>query len=108
MSNALLDTDWQKVSLGKQLLSRIIERENVEIESIFEILNNQEVARDERLPDTGVSKEWERALSPMFIEMEHYATRCSSVILWDYSDNITFAERTYGLELSNTVVFELN
>jgi len=37
-------------------------------------------ASDHRLPDTGVSLEWERLLSPICIEAEHYGTRASTLL----------------------------
>jgi uncharacterized protein with NRDE domain len=105
LSNALLDTEWPKVELGKSLLSDIIRKEEVETEAIFEMLRNTNAAPDENLPKTGISQEWEKALSTMFIKKGNYGTRCSSVILWDYSDRITFTERTYDLTEPNTVKF---
>ncbi len=107
MSNALLDTNWPKVELGKSLLEEIIQKEEIEVEEIFGMLGNEQVASDEKLPKTGINQEWEKALSAMFIKKENYGTRCSSVMLWDYSNQITFAERTYDLYKSNMVKFKL-
>ena len=35
---------------------------------------------DGRLPDTGVSLEWERLLSPICIESDDYGTRASTMV----------------------------
>jgi uncharacterized protein with NRDE domain len=52
-------------------------------------------APDEALPSTGVSLELERTLSSMFIATEEYGTRCTTAILVDIANRVTFAERTY-------------
>ena len=57
------------------------------------MLNNTE-APDPQLPDTGVGLEKERALSPLFIKMENYGTRCTTLILVDQYGKVTFEERT--------------
>jgi len=49
-------------------------------ESIFNLLNNRQHPPEDQLPDTGVGMEWERILSPLFIESDIYGTRSSSVI----------------------------
>ncbi|MGK7390329.1 MAG: NRDE family protein, partial [Candidatus Cyclobacteriaceae bacterium M2_1C_046] len=50
---------------------------------------------DDQLPDTGIPKELERAVSPIFIKTENYGTRNSTIILVDKSGNVTFEERRY-------------
>jgi uncharacterized protein with NRDE domain len=61
------------------------------------MLFDDQVAGDDLLPDTGVGLERERALSSMFIKSPGYGTRCSTVILIDQSNHVSFAERVYDL-----------
>ncbi len=95
LSNHHLDTPWPKVVKGRNGLKTIVEEQDADIEALFRLLRDKETADVKSLPDTGLSKEIERNLSPLFIDMDKYGTRCSTVILIDRSDNVTFVERTY-------------
>ncbi len=95
LSNHLLDTAWQKVTSGKELLREILSAEEIETEKLFEILAVQKIADDKDLPNTGIGIERERVLSPIFIETPIYGTRCSTVLLFENSGKVVFAERTF-------------
>ena len=95
LSNHLLNTPWPKVERGKARLEKMLRADRIDPDSVFDMLKDDEPAPDEMLPDTGVGIEWERRLSPMFIRTPHYGTRCSSLLLIDYSGHATFYERTY-------------
>lgn len=97
LSNHLLETPWPKIVRGKEMLKPILSKSAVDIDSIMNILRDTERADDDKLPDTGVGLERERALSSMFIQSPGYGSRCSTVVLVDNDDNITFCERTYNL-----------
>src|SRR5690606_37231388 len=97
ISNNLLDSPWPKVTLGKQKIGAILQKQNINPEEILGALNNDAVAEDAELPQTGLSLERERALSAMFIKTENYGSRCSTVILIDKQNNVEFTERTYDL-----------
>jgi len=43
-----------------------------------------------------VGLEWERVLSPLFIESPTYGTRCSTVLLIDREGTVTFVERVFN------------
>jgi uncharacterized protein with NRDE domain len=96
LSNHLLNTPWPKVENGKKRFRDIIQSP-FKAKDLFEMLTDDKVARDEMLPDTGVGLERERALSSMFIKSPGYGTRCSTVILVDYSNKVFFAERVYDV-----------
>ena len=57
---------------------------------LYEVIT---VPPDDRLPQTGVGIEWERILSPLFIESEIYGTRSSSVLLVGKDGQVRFTER---------------
>jgi uncharacterized protein with NRDE domain len=96
LSNHLLDTPWPKVEKGKLDFHKLISGKFL-YGDLFNFLFNDKVADDDKLPDTGVGLERERALSSMFIKSPGYGTRCSTVILVDHQDNVFFAERVYDL-----------
>lgn len=96
LSNHLLNTPWPKVTKGKNnLQSYVSGQEKVEVDALFKLLSDEEIAEDVDLPQTGVGLELERQLSPLFIKTPDYGTRSSSVLLVDKDNHFTFAERTY-------------
>lgn len=96
LSNHLLNTPWPKVTKGKdQLRNYVMNHVHLDIEHLFTILANDGQAADHLLPSTGVGIVLERKLSPLFIKTPDYGTRCSTVILIDHNNRVTFAERTY-------------
>ncbi|MDA8140678.1 MAG: NRDE family protein [Desulfobacteraceae bacterium] len=96
LSNHLLDTPWPKVARGKTQFAALVERSpDLLEEELFHLLQNQFVAPDEQLPETGVDLAWERLLSPIFITSPGYGTRCSSVLMIDLKGSIRLSERTW-------------
>lgn len=96
LSNHLLNSPWPKVQSGKLLFQDIIKKERFNSESLFKLLQNIDQVPEHLLPSTGISKEWEQALSPIFIKTPEYGTYCSTVLLVDYDGNCHFMERTYA------------
>jgi len=96
LSNALLNTPWPKLERCKQALSQQIEQRNISLEALFAIMEDTWRPPDELLPDTGVPREWERALASPFICTSTYGTRLTSVILWDKHDRVQFVEKWHA------------
>ena len=97
LSNHLLDTPWPKVKLGKRAFKDIIiKNANGNINSkLFSLLADQTQAPAGELPNTGVDNSLETLLSSIYIESDHYGTRCSSVITVDASCCLNFTELTH-------------
>lgn len=96
LSNKFLNTSWPKVVKGRENLKAYSsKKKEVQLEELFAIMTDAEIALDEELPNTGVGIELERSLSALFIKMPNYGTRCSTVLLVDNDNQVTFAERTY-------------
>ncbi len=101
LSNRLLNTSWPKVARGKAMLAGVLSsRRGQLVERLLAILADRTVPPDGELPDTGVGLEWERILSPVFIESPIYGTRSSTVILIDRENHVSFVERTYDRSLN--------
>lgn len=98
LSNALLDAPWPKVERGKKNFEQTIQGQSVDPDALFELLRDEERAKDTALPDTGVGLERERMLSSMFIKSPNYGTRCSTVLLVDKSNHVMYTERVYDLQ----------
>ena len=76
VSNARFDTPWPKVEALKAGLAHTLDDDD----ALFALLADDRVAPDERLPKTGVSQDWERALSAALIKTPTYGTRSSSLV----------------------------
>lgn len=101
LSNHFLDTPWPKIVSGKKQLERIVQSD-VSVDKLFSMLLDRQLPDDGDLPDTGVGIEWERVLSPLFIQSPGYGTRSSTVMLIDHEGKMDVTERTYQPEaLSN-------
>ena len=96
LSNELLDTPWPKVQKSKRDLKEMLQdREEIDKEFLFDLLQYDQPAPDDELPDTGIPRELERAVSPIFIKTDDYGTRSSTVLLIDKKGRVTFEERRF-------------
>ena len=101
LCNHLLNTPWSKLSKGRQQLAQCLTGDTVSETDLWDILTNREKAPDDTLPNTGVSVEWERTLSSIFIESPEYGTRSSTILLVGHDGSVKFVERTYHSSLSS-------
>lgn len=79
LSNGALDTPWPKVLRAKAQFASLLCQAAPD-DAYFEMLADTTRASDVRLPDTGVSLEWERLLSSIYIESPTYGTRASTLM----------------------------
>ncbi len=94
LSNALLDTPWQKVEKGKRFLAEN-SANDLTREDYFRVLADETLADDTDLPDTGVGIEREKILSAVFIKTPVYGTRCSSVLTFNQELEFNLEERVF-------------
>lgn len=97
LSNHLLNTPWPKVERGKRKLQRLLDvhQPPPRTKDLLTILQDRTQTADEALPNTGVSQEWERILSPLFIESPHYGTRSSTVVQVNANYQVEITEKTW-------------
>jgi uncharacterized protein with NRDE domain len=76
ISNGDFDEPWPKVEALKVGLA-LGERDDG---ALLAMLGDGQPFADDRLPSTGVSIEWERALSPAFVRTPTYGTRASTIL----------------------------
>lgn len=79
VSNHLLDTPWPKLETAKARFAAALTGLPDEA-ALFDLLADDEIVPDHRLPATGVSLEWERMLSAIFVRSPTYGTRASTVL----------------------------
>lgn len=108
LSNRFLDTPWPKVSRSKEGLQGLLSEEIPSPDDLFSLMGDQAIAPDSELPRTGVPLEWERTLSPIFIQSPDYGTRSTTLLFIDREDKVTFRERTHDALFKGApdVVFE--
>lgn len=100
ISNATLDTPWPKVETAIDLFRKAIDADSIDRDKIFEMLTHSDTYPADQLPDTGLSAEREKAVSPIFIETDGYGTRCSSLLTIDKNGRVEFTEKTHVPEMS--------
>jgi len=96
ISNGDLDSSWPKTARGRRALGEILDAKTApDCEALFALLADTTPAAEDELPDTGVGRDTEKRLSPIFVRMDGYGTRCSSALILHADGRVVFAERNY-------------
>ncbi|MGH8217245.1 MAG: NRDE family protein [Steroidobacteraceae bacterium] len=103
LSNHLLDTPWPKLARARKAfeswLAALAPRgkpASSALDALLGILEDRSpAAAAEPLPETGLSREWERVLSSPFVVHPQYGTRCSTVVLIDRDGALLVRERRF-------------
>ncbi|HMV00854.1 MAG TPA: NRDE family protein [Rhodocyclaceae bacterium] len=94
VSNHFLDTPWPKLTAAKAAFTEALAALPIR-DDCFALLADRAIAPDTRLPATGVSLEWERRLSAIFVLSPDYGTRTSSVAWITASGEALLEERNF-------------
>jgi uncharacterized protein with NRDE domain len=95
LSNHQLDTPWPKLVTARERFAAALP-ELPDETALFDLLADVATVDDENLPKTGVSLEWERLLSAIFVQSENYGTRASTVVLQHRDGHSRLHERNFG------------
>lgn len=101
LSNDRLDTPWPKVVKGKAALAELLRQDEFNMAKAFDVLADTQVAADDDLPQTGVSLEWERALSAVHIETPTYGTRSATLFVVTAEGRACLVERRFVAGLTD-------
>lgn len=96
LSNGLLDDDWPKMRRGREALAALVAADRLDEEALFRLLADRTPGDDHELPDTGVGREMERSLSPIFIAGADYGTRSSTLLLVGHDGSLHMREKRWG------------
>ncbi|MGL4475061.1 MAG: NRDE family protein [Shewanella sp.] len=97
ISNGAMDDEWPKMATGRKALEALITTSpTLTHQQLEPLLRDQSRPEDAQLPDTGVSKEWERLLSAIFITSPDYGTRSASVLIKDNEGNCALSETRFN------------
>ena len=105
LSNALLDSDWHKVRYSKTAMRDLLESDQVDTNTLLELLNERSRAPLENIDDSRLPIEKAHAISAPFIVLPDYGTRSSSVVMRGRSGKVRFCERRFdaaGVEIGAT------
>ncbi|GAB2790679.1 NRDE family protein [Halomonas shantousis] len=95
LSNATLDTPWPKLTRACREFHQALAAPDWTRRS-WELMHDTWCPADEQLPETGVSRDMERFLSPIFIVGETYGTRATTLVEWQADGTLTLQERRFG------------
>lgn len=96
LSNALLDTPWNKLLMAKEKLKDKIEKGSLGKNELREVVLSKAIDPDDQLADTGATLEQERAVSAQFINFgNYYGTINTTVLLWKHSGEVEIREKRY-------------
>jgi uncharacterized protein with NRDE domain len=95
LSNATLDTPWDKVERSKRGVQELVHGGGVNETSLMRLLGDRDKGpvdevRSERLPFATA-----HAITAPFVVLPEYGTRCSTVVLADRSGRWSFLERRF-------------
>ncbi|NLN88069.1 MAG: NRDE family protein [Syntrophomonadaceae bacterium] len=95
LSNSLLNVCWPKVYRSVWHLKNCLRNDVIQADQLFNIMADTQQAADHELPRTGLSQEWERLLSSVFIAGENYGTRSTSILLVAKDNHVQFWEKNF-------------
>lgn len=109
LSNAELDTPWPKVLKLKEAMQHLVDKRagpETLCSGLFAALDDPQRAPDDRLPATGVSLDWERALSSAMIRLPDYGTRSTTILLIHRDASVHYVERRFPPDCPAGAPFE--
>jgi uncharacterized protein with NRDE domain len=96
----VINTPWPKVTSATSALQASL-HDLPKTETLFEFLRDETIAEDTALPNTGVSLDWERRLSAIFVRSPAqfgYGTRNSTVLVVTAEGRIIFDEQEWNAD----------
>lgn len=96
LSNGMIEDDWPKMRRGREALARIVAAGDIDTDALFRLLADRTPGDDHELPDTGVGRDMERMLSPIFIDSDTYGTRASTLLLVGHDGSVRMHEKRWG------------
>ena len=98
LSNAMLDTPWPKVNHRVAAFAQTLAMDSGQLKNsdhYLRLLADSHEASPQELPSTGVSNDWEKALSAAFIKTPVYGTRSSTILRVRKDGQFEMVERRF-------------
>ncbi|WP_353189347.1 NRDE family protein [Pandoraea pnomenusa] len=93
LSNAVLDTPWPKLVSRRDAFASALLHE-ADDATLLRVMRNTTETPDDELPQTGVTRTWERTLSAAFIASPAYGTRCTTLLRYHHDGRVDLTEVT--------------
>jgi uncharacterized protein with NRDE domain len=102
LSNATLDTPWEKVERSKNKLQELIDGNSVNESSLLRVLGDREKGPVDEVKSDRLPFATAHAITAPFIVLPEYGTRCSTVVLADQNDKWSLLERRFAADGSKS------
>lgn len=96
ISNGPSGVRWPKVERLRAAFESATARRLPEDATLFALLRDDRQADEASLPDTGIDRQRESLLSPIFIAGSEYGTRASTLVLHDGDGGLHVRERSFA------------
>jgi uncharacterized protein with NRDE domain len=97
LSNAQLDTPWEKVRRSKARLAKLIDGDGVDETALLRLLADRDKAPVDEVDAGSLPFKMAHAITAAFIVTPDYGTRCSTVVTVDRGGRWTFLERRFDV-----------
>ena len=102
LSNATLDTPWEKVERSKNELQGLIDAGAVNETSLLRVLGDKQKGPVDEVQSSRLPFATAHAITAPFIVLPEYGTRCSTVVLADQNGKWSFLERRFAADGSKS------
>lgn len=102
LSNATLDTPWEKVERSKKRLRDLIDTHAVNETSLLRLLGDKEKGPVDEVKSNRLPFATAHAITAPFIVLPEYGTRCSTVVLADKNNKWSLTERRFSADGSKS------
>jgi len=96
LSNATLDTPWEKVERSKTALQDLLANAAVNETSLLRLLADRNKGPTNEVKDSRLPFATAHAITAPFIVLPEYGTRCSTVVMADRHGRWSFTERRFN------------
>jgi uncharacterized protein with NRDE domain len=102
LSNATLDTPWEKVERSKNKLHELIDSGSISETSLMRLLADRSKGPTDEVKSDRLPFSTAHAITAPFIVLPDYGTRCSTVVLADQRGKWSLLERRFAADGSKT------
>jgi uncharacterized protein with NRDE domain len=96
LSNATLDTPWEKVERSKRALNALLADNAVNETSLLRVLADRDKGSPDDVSSGHLPFATAHAITAPFIVLPEYGTRCSTVVMADRNDQWSLTERRFN------------
>jgi len=102
LSNATLDTPWEKVERSRSRLQELIDGGNVNESSLLRVLADRQKGPVDEVHSSRLPFATAHAITAPFIVLPEYGTRCSTIVLADQHAKWLLTERRFAADGSKS------